>query len=213
MDIHECIACLLLKDNHLLAEKRELSKTAVPGAIALPGGHVEVGKSPENALYREVRAELGIIPSNVTCVCTLLHRSQEFRNIHYYVVQSLCLLCCGNQPGTHSPLPSSGPWPRGRRLSTCRKGERMKYIKVIIETMLPVPDDAEILTHPEDAIECIKIGEAYFMPAAGLFERTPDGRWVDASAVFDEVVEEFSIQHISAEEFHRAFGEAEDESY
>jgi hypothetical protein len=88
----------------------------------------------------------------------------------------------------------------------------MKYMKVLMETMLPVPDDAEIVQHPEDAVECLKIGEEYFMPASGLFQRTAEGRWVDASAAFDEVVEEYAIHPISAAEFHRAFREAEDES-
>jgi 8-oxo-dGTP diphosphatase len=88
MVIHECIACLLLQGYTVLVEKRKLSKKVVPGAIALPGGHLEPGESPEDTLYRELREELGIIPSQVTYVCTLLHRSQEFRKIHYFAVRS-----------------------------------------------------------------------------------------------------------------------------
>jgi 8-oxo-dGTP diphosphatase len=60
----------------------------VPGAVALPGGHIEPGESPEEALYREVREEIGIIPTETVYVCTLLHRSQEFRKLHYFAVTS-----------------------------------------------------------------------------------------------------------------------------
>jgi len=47
---------------------------------------MEEGESPEEALYRELREELGIIPGEITYVCTLLHRSQEFRKLHYFAV-------------------------------------------------------------------------------------------------------------------------------
>jgi 8-oxo-dGTP diphosphatase len=82
----ECIACMLIRDGMLLAEKRKLTKTVVPGAVALPGGHLEAGEQPEEALQRELEEELGIAPVEVRYVCTLLHRSQEFRKLHYFVV-------------------------------------------------------------------------------------------------------------------------------
>jgi 8-oxo-dGTP diphosphatase len=85
-DLQECIAFLLIKGNTVLAEKRKLTKQVVPGVIALPGGHLEEGESPEEALLREVSEELGIVPSDKYYVCTLLHRSQEFRKLHYFAI-------------------------------------------------------------------------------------------------------------------------------
>ncbi len=84
----ECVACILVKGNEVLAEKRKLTKKVVPGAIALPGGHMDAGESPEEALRRELREELGIVPSDLTYVCTLLHRCQEFRKVYYFAVHS-----------------------------------------------------------------------------------------------------------------------------
>lgn len=86
MSLLECVVFVLVRDNKVLAEKRKLTKKVVPGAIALPGGHMEEGESPEDALLRELREELGIVANDTTYICTLLHRSQEFRKIHYFAV-------------------------------------------------------------------------------------------------------------------------------
>jgi mutator protein MutT len=92
MDPHQgfldCIAFMLIQNQQVLAEKRKLTKKVVPGALALPGGHIEAGESPEEALRREIREELDILPTSMTYVCTLLHRAQEFRRLHYFVVEN-----------------------------------------------------------------------------------------------------------------------------
>lgn len=86
MRLIDCIAFMLIKDNQVLAEKRKPTKLVVPGAVALPGGHIEAGEQPEEALRREAHEELGIVLLEMVYVCTLLHRAQEFRKLHYFAV-------------------------------------------------------------------------------------------------------------------------------
>ena len=55
---------MLVRANQVLAERRKRTKKVMPGAVALPGGHLEAGEQPEGALRRELQEELGIVPVN-----------------------------------------------------------------------------------------------------------------------------------------------------
>lgn len=82
----ECIAFMLIQQDRVLLERRSLAKRLLPGALAIPGGHLEPGERPEDALLRELDEEAGIRPRAVRYVCTLLHRAQEFRKLHYFAI-------------------------------------------------------------------------------------------------------------------------------
>lgn len=49
---------------------------------------MEDDERPEDALQRELLEELGIVARSVAYVCTLLHRAEEVRKIHYFAVES-----------------------------------------------------------------------------------------------------------------------------
>jgi ADP-ribose pyrophosphatase YjhB (NUDIX family) len=66
----ECIAFMLIQDGQVLAEKRKATKRVAPGAIALPGGHIEDRESPEEALHRECRKKSASYPS-ISCTFAL----------------------------------------------------------------------------------------------------------------------------------------------
>lgn len=88
MTLIECVAFMLVKGETILAEKRKHTKKVVPGIVGLPGGHMEYGESPEDALHRELYEELGLVTQDMRYVCTLLHRAQECRKLHYFVSES-----------------------------------------------------------------------------------------------------------------------------
>jgi len=87
----------------------------------------------------------------------------------------------------------------------------MKYVKVIIESVLAVPDEAEVTTHPEDDVACLKVRGLWFSPAYEWARREPDGEWTAAGEEFARLAEPRSenttLQAISEDEFGTsAFG-------
>lgn len=52
---------LLVKGNKYLMVKRSFEEESYPGYWGVPGGKMEEGESPEDALIREIKEELGII--------------------------------------------------------------------------------------------------------------------------------------------------------
>src|SRR5690349_11306563 len=88
LDPLECVAFLIIRDGQVLGERRSPAKRVMPGALAIPGGHVEPGESLLDTVKRELREELEVAPRIVRYVCTLLHRSAEFRKLHYYAVEA-----------------------------------------------------------------------------------------------------------------------------
>ena len=90
MTLMDCVVFMLVKDEMILAEKRKLTKKVVPGVVSLPGGHMENGESPEEALHRELYEELRVVTQNINYVCTLLHIAQERRKMNYFVIESWC---------------------------------------------------------------------------------------------------------------------------
>lgn len=84
----ECVAFMLLDHDRLLVERRSPKRRVVPGVLSIPGGHMDVGESPEDALARELAEELGVSATSVRYICTLLHRSEEFRKLHYFAIDA-----------------------------------------------------------------------------------------------------------------------------
>jgi 8-oxo-dGTP diphosphatase len=57
------VAAFLHDRGEVLLARRATTKTIAPGKYHLPGGHVEFGEHPAEALKREVQEELGIAVS------------------------------------------------------------------------------------------------------------------------------------------------------
>ena len=86
--IIDCVAFMLIENNKILAEKRTLNAPLDPGAISIPGGHVDFGETWEEALYREAKEELAVALKNPQYLCSLLEKLSNLYRIHYYAVRS-----------------------------------------------------------------------------------------------------------------------------
>lgn len=83
--VAECVSGVLIGDGAVLVEKRRADDDADPGLVLLPGGHVEVGESLNQALEREMLEELGIRVENTTPIRVRYYTASngERQRIHY----------------------------------------------------------------------------------------------------------------------------------
>ncbi|WP_045495425.1 NUDIX hydrolase [Vibrio hyugaensis] len=88
MEVHECVSFILVRNNTVLLETRKKEKVSDPGAIAIPGGHMEMGETQHETLYRELEEELNIKPTSFVYLCSLYHPTSELQLIHYYIVKN-----------------------------------------------------------------------------------------------------------------------------
>ena len=82
----DCVGFLIRAGDAVLAERRSMTKPVMPGALAIPGGHVEADESLDDALRRELQEELNVVPRQYRLVGVFLHRSQELRRLHYFAI-------------------------------------------------------------------------------------------------------------------------------
>jgi 8-oxo-dGTP diphosphatase len=83
------VAGILLDKGRFLVEKRRFDKEADPGYIEIPGGHVELGETFEEALRREMMEELGIRVEKARMVHKAFATATngERGRIHYFHIE------------------------------------------------------------------------------------------------------------------------------
>ncbi|MBU2981069.1 8-oxo-dGTP diphosphatase MutT [Lentibacter algarum] len=79
---------LIDKDNRVLLAKRPEGK-AMAGLWEFPGGKIETGETPEEALVRELREELGIETWN-SCLAPLTFASHGYEDFHLMMPLFAC---------------------------------------------------------------------------------------------------------------------------
>ena len=80
------VAGILLNGDRVLLVRRSVERELYPGVWDFPGGHSEDGELPQEALLRELREELGVVP---TAYSELLPYMGNFGglSIHFYRVR------------------------------------------------------------------------------------------------------------------------------
>ena len=69
MEDVDVVVGIILNGNKFLVERRSLDEKVDPGIVCLPGGHVKINESKEEALKRELREELDIEVKGSKFVC------------------------------------------------------------------------------------------------------------------------------------------------
>jgi len=65
----DVVVGIILSGNKFLVERRRLDEKIDPGIVCLPGGHVKINESREEALKRELLEELGIKVREMKFLC------------------------------------------------------------------------------------------------------------------------------------------------
>lgn len=92
------VACALVDvDNRVLIAKRPRGK-AMAGLWEFPGGKLEVGERPEEALVRELKEELDI-ETKVDCLAPLSFASYGYDDFHLLMPLYICRRFWGQPRG------------------------------------------------------------------------------------------------------------------
>lgn len=83
------VACALIDaDGRVLIAQRPQGK-ALAGLWEFPGGKIEPGETPEQALVRELREELGIVTKE-PCLAPLTFASHAYERFHLLMPLFIC---------------------------------------------------------------------------------------------------------------------------
>jgi 8-oxo-dGTP diphosphatase len=98
------VACALIDaDRRVLIARRPEGKP-MAGLWEFPGGKIEDGETPEDAMIRELREELGI-ETRTACLAPLTFASHSYESLHLVMPLYVCRKWQGvPQPRVHSAL-------------------------------------------------------------------------------------------------------------
>lgn len=111
--LHVAAVALVDADGRILIQQRPEGKPAA-GLWEFPGGKIEQGETPEQALVRELREELGI-DTETSCLAPATFASEASDHSDRHLV--LLLFVCRRWKGTPQPLEGGAlRWVRVRDL-------------------------------------------------------------------------------------------------
>ena len=89
MKIVDVALALIFREGRLFLQRRDPAGAVLPGVWEFPGGKVEPGESPRQALRRELHEEVGIRGAEVRALPVLEHAYPEVRvRLHPYRVET-----------------------------------------------------------------------------------------------------------------------------
>jgi 8-oxo-dGTP diphosphatase len=110
-------AALVNAENHVLIAERPAGRS-MAGLWEFPGGKVEPGETPEQALVRELHEELGIEVC-LTCLAPFTFASHTYPDFHLLMPLFLCRTWDGD--------------------ITPREGQRIKWVRAMRLADYPMP--------------------------------------------------------------------------
>ena len=126
-----CAVALIDADGRVLLAKRPEGKT-LAGLWEFPGGKVEEGERPEEALIRELKEELGINVEH-SCLAPLTFASHAYENFHLLMPLYVCR--------------------RWKGIPQALEGQELKWVRAKDLRSMPMPPaDLPLIPHLEDLL-------------------------------------------------------------
>ena len=118
------VACALIDaDNRILIAQRPAHKS-LGGLWEFPGGKIEPGEAPEDALIRELHEEVGIAVK-AACLAPLTFASHAYADLHLLMPLYVCR--------------------RWEGFATAREGQMLKWVRARALRDFPMPPADEPL--------------------------------------------------------------------
>ena len=126
-----CAVALIDADGRVLLAKRPEGKT-LAGLWEFPGGKVEEGERPEDALIRELKEELGINVEH-SCLAPLTFASHAYEDFHLLMPLYVCR--------------------RWKGIPQALEGQDLKWVRAKDLRSMPMPPaDLPLIPHLEDLL-------------------------------------------------------------
>ena len=126
-----CAVALIDADGRVLLAKRPEGKT-LAGLWEFPGGKVEHGERPEDALIRELNEELGINVEH-SCLAPLTFASHTYEDFHLLMPLYVCR--------------------RWKGIPQALEGQELKWVRAKDLRSMPMPPaDLPLIPHLEDLL-------------------------------------------------------------
>lgn len=91
------VRALIKKDERVLLLRRAAGRQSILGKYELPGGRVEYGEQPEEALARHLDESAGLIPHTIQLSDALTYADRDNRNIQYAIILYIVSLTSGDK--------------------------------------------------------------------------------------------------------------------
>ena len=126
-----CAVALIDADGRVLLAKRPEGKT-LAGLWEFPGGKIEDGERPEEALIRELKEELGINVEQ-SCLAPLTFASHAYEDFHLLMPLYVCR--------------------RWKGIPQALEGQELKWVRARDLRSLPMPPaDLPLIPHLEELL-------------------------------------------------------------
>lgn len=101
---HNIVAAAIVRNGAVLLCHRHPDREWYPNVWDVPGGHIDDGESPMDALVREIREELGIEIDRASAVSVIQHSPKKNLDIEIWAVSGWTGEIVNAEPAEHDAI-------------------------------------------------------------------------------------------------------------